>query len=619
MRHQARRSARSIESLESRALLAAVDSLRIAELMYHPAEPTESGFVADDFEYIELVNTGASAIDLAGVKFTLGVTFDFGASSIQSLEAGARLLVVKNVAAFESRYGEGLPIAGAFDGQLSNGGELFSIVDGVAPVQSVTYDDTWRPVTDGAGFSLTVVDPAAPAAMWSNAANYRGSIRGGGSPGAIEAPLSAGDIVINEILAHTDESIGDWIELHNTTDRDLNIADWYLSDKGTELNRYRIAGDVSIPAQGYVTFTQDADFGNDGDSGALVPFGLSEFGENVFLSSWDSNGLTAAYGESQGFRASNREVSFGRYELSTGEIVFVEQEAQSFNAENGPADVGPVVISEIMYNEAGAGNTHEFIELHNRSDQPVLLYDPLNPVNTWRFTQGIDFIFPTGLSIPAGGYLVLAAIPAEDFRAANDVPEDVQVLGPWLGSLDKSGEAISLSLPGDPELDGTVPYYRADHVNYEDAAPWPSEPDGNGPALVRVAADQFGNDPANWQAGGTSGGTPGRGENAVTLPGDTNADGVVDLVDLNNVRNHFGETGPNVVGDTDGDGTVDLEDLNAVRNHFGSSLPAPSAAPLVTPPALKRFATDAAIGELLQEWHALRPVKAAAKRGLFAR
>lgn len=62
-------------------------------------------------------------------------------------------------------------------------------------------------------------------------------------------------------------------------------------------------------------------------------------------------------------------------------------------------------------------------------------------------------------------------------------------------------------------------------------------------------------------------------------PGDTNGDGAVDIVDLNNVRNHFGETGG--LGDTNGDGLIDLEDLNAVRNNFGAggsnSVPEPTA------------------------------------------
>lgn len=63
------------------------------------------------------------------------------------------------------------------------------------------------------------------------------------------------------------------------------------------------------------------------------------------------------------------------------------------------------------------------------------------------------------------------------------------------------------------------------------------------------------------------------------LSGDTNKDGTVDLLDLNNVRNHFGGTG---LGDTNADGKVDLVDLNNVRNHFGEtsasmSVPEPGA------------------------------------------
>lgn len=53
------------------------------------------------------------------------------------------------------------------------------------------------------------------------------------------------------------------------------------------------------------------------------------------------------------------------------------------------------------------------------------------------------------------------------------------------------------------------------------------------------------------------------------VAGDTNDDGQVDLADLNNVRNHFGEKGTNVVGDANLDGHVDLDDVNDVRNYFG--------------------------------------------------
>lgn len=63
-------------------------------------------------------------------------------------------------------------------------------------------------------------------------------------------------------------------------------------------------------------------------------------------------------------------------------------------------------------------------------------------------------------------------------------------------------------------------------------------------------------------------------QHALPLPGDTDDDGDVDLDDLNNVRNHFGESGDPVVGDTlPFDGVVNLDDLNNVRNSFGQVVP----------------------------------------------
>lgn len=55
------------------------------------------------------------------------------------------------------------------------------------------------------------------------------------------------------------------------------------------------------------------------------------------------------------------------------------------------------------------------------------------------------------------------------------------------------------------------------------------------------------------------------------VAGDTNDDFVVDLSDLNNVRNNFGVSGGHPIGDANLDGSVDLNDLNLVRNHFGNS------------------------------------------------
>ncbi len=134
------------------------DHLRITEIMYHPAEPTgaETGVSTnrDDYEYLELKNVGNSPLDLRDVRFTKGVDFDFAGSAIEVLAAGEYVLVVKNIAAFEARYGGGLPVAGEFDGDnLSNSGEQLklSFGAGIAIHDINEYDDIapWPAAADG--------------------------------------------------------------------------------------------------------------------------------------------------------------------------------------------------------------------------------------------------------------------------------------------------------------------------------------------------------------------------------------------------------------------------------------------------------------------------------------
>lgn len=64
------------------------------------------------------------------------------------------------------------------------------------------------------------------------------------------------------------------------------------------------------------------------------------------------------------------------------------------------------------------------------------------------------------------------------------------------------------------------------------------------------------------------------------IEGDVNRDGVVDLGDLNAVRNNFGLQEIGLAADANRDGVVNLDDLNAVRNQFGEgamSVPEPSS------------------------------------------
>ncbi|MHC4691470.1 MAG: lamin tail domain-containing protein [Planctomycetota bacterium] len=143
-----------------------LSDLRITELMYNPAPPAPGDpNDNDEFEFIELKNIGPNTIDLTYVSFTDGITFDFNDSSVTSLDPGDFVLVVRNKNAFESRYGTGLSdkIAGEYknnlQNSLANDGENIKLVDfWNGPIAEFNYKDDWYSITDGDGFSLTMIE-----------------------------------------------------------------------------------------------------------------------------------------------------------------------------------------------------------------------------------------------------------------------------------------------------------------------------------------------------------------------------------------------------------------------------------------------------------------------------
>src|ERR1051325_7834370 len=150
--------------------------LRITEIMYHPPILPGDSFDQEEYEYVELKNIGPSTLSLAGVSLTNGIGFNFSGSSVSSLAAGQRVVVVKNAAAFAERYGPGATIAGTYTGFLDNSGDRIRLEDSSdEKVLDFTYNNSWYPITDGRGFSLVIVDPTALFSTWDLKASWRPS------------------------------------------------------------------------------------------------------------------------------------------------------------------------------------------------------------------------------------------------------------------------------------------------------------------------------------------------------------------------------------------------------------------------------------------------------------
>ena len=173
------------------------DNLVISEIMYNPAQPdgTESLVSADndDFEFIEITNISDSlTLDLSDLDFTAGITFDFANATSTSIAPGASVLLVRNQAAFEARYGNSLPVIGVYPNALSNGGEQITLSFALnTPILDFTYDDIapWPTSPDGGGYSLVLIDPTS-GPDHSLAASWTAGTVIGGTPGAPEPDLT---------------------------------------------------------------------------------------------------------------------------------------------------------------------------------------------------------------------------------------------------------------------------------------------------------------------------------------------------------------------------------------------------------------------------------------------
>jgi hypothetical protein len=188
---------------------ASAANLVISELMYHPADPDAVEFAAgfedeDRFEFVELMNIGAEAVDLTGVSFTEGIVHDLPAFI---LAPGERRVLARDQQAFLFRYPgrEAVLLPGEYQGpedsnQFANGGERVVLSDAFGfEIRSFVYGDQfpWPSESDGVGPSLTLMAPldnpdhAVPA-------NWRRSLEDGGSPGESDALVFDGEALADE-------------------------------------------------------------------------------------------------------------------------------------------------------------------------------------------------------------------------------------------------------------------------------------------------------------------------------------------------------------------------------------------------------------------------------------
>ena len=96
-------------------------------------------------------------------------------------------MLVKDPVAFAARYDTAVTdvVPGSYAGSLDNSGEEIVLRDAIgAKIHSFSYSDAWYDVTDGLGYSLTMVNPASTDPNdWDSQSGWRASLYQGGTPG----------------------------------------------------------------------------------------------------------------------------------------------------------------------------------------------------------------------------------------------------------------------------------------------------------------------------------------------------------------------------------------------------------------------------------------------------
>lgn len=381
---------------------APADAVALSEIMI-----SNKGSVPDNLggypDYIELHNGSTEKADISGYGLSdsllEGAKYVFPAGTV--LEPGAYVVVW---CGGEAEDGMHAPF------KLSAGEE------------AVLFDASGRPLDTAV---LNSVDSGMvlrrEGEVWTQAKPCPGYPKTEEGMAEYEASLKETEdigLYINEFMASNATTLcdsfgsySDWIELYNSTDTDMDISGFGISDNLSQPMKYRFPDGTTIAAKGYlVVFCS----GNEGmQNGELhAPFGLRSYGEDVVIANRAGRII-----DSYSFKNQETDVSMARIPDGAGEFQSNSQPSpgypntgagySAFDAANR-LPLGGVYISEFGGSTGSVAT--DWVELHNSTGSAVSLggyglsNNPKNPAK---------WVFPD-ISIEPGEYLLLYATGSAD-------------------------------------------------------------------------------------------------------------------------------------------------------------------------------------------------------------
>ena len=263
---------------------------------------------------------------------------------------------------------------------------------------------------------LIVVMPKQPVNM---------AVNGAGLDSSLHRGLELSEIMSDNASTLPDDHglFGDWVEIVNTTDGDMNIKNVGLSDRSDRIKF--LFPDMSLaPGERVVVFCDDTN-ANEAGSVLHAKMKLSSYGDTVFL--FDASGVAIdhvtvptlnqdeSYCKVNGEWVSSNEASPGFPNTIDGHLDYLK---------SYQVNPGAVVINEIMAAPRSGlrdedGELSDWIELYNTTDTAIDLSQYALSDDD---TRPVKWTFPAGAVIAPHGYYLVFCSGKNKLEAATLYP-----------------------------------------------------------------------------------------------------------------------------------------------------------------------------------------------------
>lgn len=221
-----------------------------------------------------------------------------------------------------------------------------------------------------------------------------------------ETEVVESGIIINEVQSKGANGAADYVELKNTTDKDVSLKGWYILDDD-DTNTSTPLGDITIPAGGYVVLTDKVEF----------DFGL---GKNDKVSLYNAEDKLV---DEYSWQSHEEGKVWSRDENGNWSITDPTPGAENAKASQTPEEntqegIEKSTITEVAVNEiesSAEGGGKDYAEIYNKSDKDIdisgwYILDNkkshdiqrvkegtiLKPGEYFVFEEGVDFDFGLG-------------------------------------------------------------------------------------------------------------------------------------------------------------------------------------------------------------------------------